>query len=449
MSWTHRVAWAMGIVALFAVEGSAAEWPGEVDRLAEAWLAEAGVAGLTLAIEHGDKHYTQGYGQADLEFDVPMNTDAILRIGSITKVFTATAIMKLEAAGKLQLSDEITKYLPDYPTHGTEMTLWHLLTHTAGIPNYTDYCNYRLDYSHKELLNVFKNRALEFPPGEGWNYSNSGYYLLGLVIEKVSGKSYAEYIEDAICKPAGLTRTMYGHTAPIVEGRSHGYVRDGDTFKNVGFVSMAIPYSAGALCSTAEDLLRFRAALADGTLLPESSFKRMISTAAFPNGDPLYYSFGFIVAELDGHRKACHEGGIDGFVSQIAYYPDDDLTIVVLMNTEGGEATRLERQIARALLGLPEPAPVDKPLEAAEAKKWAGEYRLGARTVHVTERDGNLLMKVEGMMPFNLPLLYQGDGFFVLKADPDVMLRFDEAESEGNSLLLQFGDIRAQLSKSD
>src|SRR5690349_4795039 len=210
--------------------GTAAETAAGIDRfLAETYSpAEPGAA--VLVMKDGQVLLRKGYGMANLELGVPIAPEMVFELGSVTKTFTATAIMMLAERGKLSIQDDLTRYLPDFPTHGKKITLEHLLSHTSGVPNFTSLPDWvgkqRLDVSVEELIGLFRGKPLDFEPGERYSYSNSGYALLGAVIEKVSGRTYEEFIEEEIFKPLGMTSSRFGRASEVIPGRVNGYEPD-------------------------------------------------------------------------------------------------------------------------------------------------------------------------------------------------------------------------------
>ncbi|MFO0983430.1 MAG: serine hydrolase domain-containing protein [Planctomycetota bacterium] len=339
-----------------------------IDQLAEAALRDGPVAGLSIAVGRGSETiFASGYGYADVENGVPATPETVYRIGSITKQFTAAAILSLRAEGKLALDDPLTRHLPEFPTRGHQVTIHHLLTHSSGIKSYTELGprwtrTVPLDMTHAEIVDLFKDEPYDFAPGHGFHYSNSGYFLLGMIIEKASGQTYADYLRDHVFAPAGLTATCYGDERSLIKHRAQGYDVDRHTLVNDRPISMTQPYAAGALCSTVLDLLRWQRALVDYRLLDDEAFALMTTAHVATQSTEARsrsYGYGVFLGELERHPSIQHGGGINGFVTQLAFYPDDDLTIAVLANTDPASPGRIEEQIARLLLKLPPlPEPV-------------------------------------------------------------------------------------------
>src|SRR3954453_14136500 len=270
-----------------------------------------------LVMKDGQVVLRKGYGMANLELGVPIQPDMVFEIGSITKQFTAASILLLQERGKLSVNDEVTKYLSDYPTHGQKITIDHLLTHVSGIPSYTELLEWRPrggeDMTVQQLIDLFKDKPLRFNPGEKWAYNNSAYILLGAVIEKVSGKSYEDFIEQEIFAPLGMKSSRYGHQREVIPGRVAGYERTAGGYQIAKYISMTQPYAAGSLMSTGDGLALWAEALAEGKVIKKESLERMTTPAKLKSGMSTKYAYGLGVSEGDGARIVEHGGGIFGF----------------------------------------------------------------------------------------------------------------------------------------
>ena len=306
----------------------------------------------------GDTLLMKGYGYADLENQVRATEHTVYRIGSITKQFTAAAIMKLVEQGKISLSDPLSKYLKKYPETGSAVTIHQLLNHTSGIPSFTSmgpafWSKARLDLSHNQVLQIFQEAPLQFPSGARYSYSNSGYYLLGLVIEQASGASYSDFLENQFFEPLQLESTLYCGARKIIPNRARGYGMDNGEIVNAQAISMNPPFAAGALCSTVLDLMAWTKALVSGRAVTESSYKKMSTETQLADGTTHNYGYGLDTGERNGHAYIAHGGGIDGFTTYLSHYPDQDLTIAVLLNSENGTPLDIERALAEAILTTP------------------------------------------------------------------------------------------------
>jgi CubicO group peptidase (beta-lactamase class C family) len=374
----------------------------ELSRYADELLTATYPAGqpgaVALVVRDGRTVLRKGYGLADLELGVPLRPDMVFEVGSVTKQITAAAILMLQERGKLSVQDEITKHLPDYPaygpTHGQKITLEHLLAHTSGIPSYTGTAEWlarvRDELTLPQVIDLFKDKPLEFAPGEKWAYSNSGYVLLGAVIEKVSGKTYEDFVEQEIFAPLGMTRSSYGSFSEIVPGRVRGY--EGGV-RNARAVSMSSYHAAGALLSTADDLALWEQALAGGKLLSQGSLDRMLTPVRVRSGLSTRYGYGWGIWEYGGTRIAEHAGDIFGFLSQVLTVPSERLLVILLSNNpgQGPGPDLLSLRIAAKALGRPleERRPVA--LDARTLDDYVGVYRFDETLARVVTREGDRL----------------------------------------------------------
>ncbi len=333
-------------------------------------------SGFVLVAEHDVPIYARGFEFADREQRRAPTADTSFRTGSVTKQFTGAAIMRLVEDGKLAVDDPIGKHLPEYPAVGAAITVHQLLTHTGGIPSYTAMAEVMeaRDQAHTpaELLATFWDRPLEFEPGTRFSYSNSGYAVLGAIIERVSGASYAEFMRTRVFEPAGLTRTVVGD-AEGLDDRAIGYQPAGDTLIAAARIDMSVPFSAGAVRSTANDLVRWHRALEDERVVGAASQTRMYT--AERDG----YAYGWTIGEIDGHPLIGHDGGIDGFSTSYLRVPELDLVVVVWSNNAGVDAPPIATAALKAALGG-ELAPVDETeliaLDVAAAARITGSYGL-------------------------------------------------------------------------
>lgn len=297
----------------------------------------------SVLVARGDEAVlSKGYGKANIEWDVPNDHSTKFRIGSITKQFTAALILLLEQEGKLSIQDRISRHVPNAPAAWKDITLFHLLTHTSGIANFTALPDYRVRQvqpaTPADQLERLRDEPLDFEPGSNYRYSNSGYLMLGHVIELVTGRPYAEVLQERILGPVGMTSSGYDSNAAILPNRASGYAPGPDGPRNAPFVHMTVPHAAGALYSTTGDLHRWMRALFGGRVLSADSLRKM--TTVNRNN----YGLGLTVRDADGRRLIGHGGSINGFNAFAGYYPDAEVTVVVLANVAGNT-----QQIAMAL----------------------------------------------------------------------------------------------------
>jgi D-alanyl-D-alanine carboxypeptidase len=437
---SFRIVLLMALLAGASVASSTGGAMVDVDAAAEAAYERAGLTGLAVVVMRGsDLVLAQGYGHADVASGRPATPETPFEIGSITKQFTAAAIMRLVEEGLLGLDDPITDHLPDYPTQGRTVHVRQLLRHTSGIQEFIMLPDFwersgDLDRPRAELVDMFAVEPFVFEPGARWAYSNSNYTLLALIIEAVSGQSYAAYLEAAFFEPLGLDSTRVCDTLPGV-GRAQGYYLDDGVAHPAPAENMAWALGDGAICSSALDLAKWQRALVTGGVVHPSSYEQMIATEPLADGTTPPYGFALSLVELDGRSKVAHSGRMGGFSGALAYYPDHDLTVAILTNLAGIEPETVERSVARAALGLPAPAMHDVALPDEERHRYLGEFDTGVFPIVVVEEDGRLYAEAAGWWP----LLYLGDGVFVVEGEPDVIrLSFD---ADAQSVLLEFAGM--------
>jgi len=345
----------------------------------------------------------KGYGMADLELKIPIEPDMVFRLGSVTKQFTATAILMLEERGKLSVTDPITRFLPDYPTHGHEITIEHLLTHTSGIRSYTSMPEWqalwRKDFKLDELIDFFKNQPMDFAPGERWLYDNSGYILLGAIVEKASGQSYEQFLRTNIFDPLGMKHSYYDHTEQIIPRRVKGYQRTAQGFENAPYLSMTQPYAAGSLASSVDDLAVWNAAVWSNKLLKKETMAKAHHVYRLKDGRPTGYGYGWMMASYEGHRTVEHGGGIHGFATYILSMPDDDIFVAILTNGSAGPDASpgmFAIKMAAIAVGKPVADPKAVALKPEQLQRCAGIYALEDKSEMTISLDANQLYMRRG-----------------------------------------------------
>ena len=281
--------------------------------------------------------------------------------------------------GRLALSDDISKYLPDYPMQGRRVSIEQLLTHTSGIRNYTHmeawFPHQREDWTVEQIIATFRNEPFDFEPGTKWSYDNSGYILLGAILEKVTGKKYADLVSEWIFQPLGMKDTRYGSDTPIVPRRADGYQKGPDGIINAPFLSMTQPFSAGALVSTVDDLARWQAAIDAGKVLSPESLRKWWTPVTLPDGTKTRYGFAWVIGTYEGHPVIEHGGAVNGFATANMRLPDDHLYVAVLSNCGGCADVRfLALTAAGILIGKPLDARKTVALSPALLDAYAGAY---------------------------------------------------------------------------
>jgi CubicO group peptidase (beta-lactamase class C family) len=403
-----------------------------VDKIVAERQQRPSFAALSIAVaRQGEIVFEKAYGVADAEFDVPADTRTMFRIGSVTKQFSSAIAMRMIERKELALDDELSKYVPEFPLQGRTVTVRHLLNHTSGIPSYTDVgdewrAKWPLELTHEELLALVAGKPFQFEPGASWHYNNSGYYLLGMVLEKVSGKPYAQLVIDELAKPLGLERTRYDSNVELIKNRAQGYTMRDGTLVNDQMIGMNQPGAAGGLLSTAGDLARWMVALRGGKVVSPQSFAAMTEGTKSGDGTGANYGYGLGLSELEGRKRIEHGGGIFGFNSMLAWYPQGDVVVAVISSSEPVSSARIADEIALAALGIERAQVLDLALPAELATKLVGEYRIEHLDldVSVTAKDSKLFLQATGQDEFQA--LYQGGVSFRAVFDNSVKVEFAE-----------------------
>jgi len=431
------------IVFVFVATSCFAQDTARMEEVVQTYVQNKTFMGTVLVARGGEVILSKGYGSANLEWNVPNTPSTKFRLGSVTKQFTAASILLLEERGKLTLDDPITKYVPGAPKEWDRITIFNLLTHTSGIPNFTSLPNYKtlkLDEMPvaKTIVSV-RDKPLDFLPGEKMSYSNSGYLVLGHVIETVTGASYEKFVTDNIFTPLGMKDSGYDSNTAIIARRAAGYLPSATGPVNAGFVHMSIPHAAGALYSTTEDLLRWEQGLFGGKVISAASLAKM--TTPFKND----YALGLTVQTLGGRKVIQHGGGIDGFNTFLAYYPDDKLTVAVLANINGQTPNEIATKLGDLAHGTAVQLPSDRKeitLPVATLSKYVGTYELqpGADMMIRLEGD-HLTTQLTGQQRF--PIFAESETKFFLKV-VDAQLEFikDAAGTVTHAVMSQNGRNR-------
>ena len=391
-----------------------------VDSIVEAAMADGRAAGMSVAVaREGRILVDRTYGHADLELDVPTPPDGVYEIGSVTKQFTSAAILQLQEQGKVDLDADLTTYLPEYPTQGRRIPVRRLLDHTSGIRGYTEIPGFG-DLSIRTVprdtvVAFFASEPFDFEPGEAAIYNNSAYFLLGLIIEEVTGMDYEEYVEEHLFRPAGMIHSSYCSETRITPRKVKGYQAGPDGLQHKPFLVHLHPYAAGSLCSTTRDLIRWTEALHDGRILGEEAYRVMVSGGRLNDGTELRYAAGLSLTPIRGHRAIHHGGGINGFLTSLVWIPEEDLTVAVLVNTTGPVGPGgISADIVEAMLG-------ERPLETVtftgDPTRYEGSFEgVGRgqplRASFMVGDEGELMVRLGQGSP--QPLAYLGGETFAL-----------------------------------
>ncbi|MBO9202150.1 MULTISPECIES: serine hydrolase [Niastella] len=384
-------------LAIINSNGQGNQLEKKLDKLIAGYIVPSQPGCEVLVARHGQIVYKKAFGSANLELNVPLSTGMVFNLASITKQFTAVAILQLMEQGKISLNDSLQKFVPDFPSKGHTITIEHLLTHTSGIKDYLQ-LNFsgqnmeRWDFTPKQVIDSFKNYPLNFIPGARFSYSNSGYYLLGYIIEKISGKRYQNYIIDNLLKPLGMAHTCFDSNGNIIPGRVNGYYKDGADYKNPDFWSPTIEYAAGGLISNVDDLLKWHNGLYSYQLLKKETLQKAFTPFRLSDGKATDYGYGWFAKTNNGIQSIEHEGGLPGFRTNEIYYPGEDVFIAILCNFGTAPIEDLSAGISAVALG--KSLQSDVKVDPAILDKYVGVYKLSIdtnRTVTIQRTNDGLI----------------------------------------------------------
>jgi CubicO group peptidase (beta-lactamase class C family) len=379
---------------------SADQTAAKVDEYMNAAVRTNGFSGTILVARDGQPVFSKGYGMANYELAVPNTPQTVFRLGSLTKPFTATVIMMLHERGRLNTSDSICKHLSECPPAWQPVTIRHLLTHTSGIPDYTHLTVVEAPrsqpFTHAELIGLFKNKPLEFAPGEKFSASNSGYYLLGVIIERASGKSYEDFLRDSMFNPLGMTSTGYDRPSRVIKNRASGYGSMAGSLVNAAYIDMSSPFAAGGLYSTVDDLLRFDEALSREKLVSRRSLEEM---SAPSKND---YGYGWYMRNRFARQVWDVDGSIGGFFASFSRFPTDRVTVIVLSNTAPSNTRGMANDLSAIAFAAPYTVPQPRQAIALAAdvlEKYAGAYQADNGVVVTITVENGKLMRQLGEQP--------------------------------------------------
>lgn len=326
----------------------------KIDSLIQTEFNEKyGPGGAFLIAKDGKPIYQKAFGKANVELDVDLTPESVFQIGSMTKQFTAAAVLMLDEQGKLKVNDPISKYIVDYPA-GEKITIHHLLTHTSGIKDFTKMKSLReiaqKEMTPKMMVDFFKNEPIDFAPGEKFDYNNSGYVVLGYIIELVSGETYEDFIKKYIFEKAGMSQSYYATDRQVIRNRAYGYHKKEHGFVNKTVISFSVPFSSGSLMSSLGDMLKWQNALNQNLLLNAESTKKAFSKYKLNNEEEFTYGYGWHIKELNGTPSREHGGSVFGFKSMGVYIPSEDIYVVGFSNCDCHSPTQLTRDIANLAL---------------------------------------------------------------------------------------------------
>ncbi|MBG6129513.1 CubicO group peptidase (beta-lactamase class C family) [Aquimarina sp. EL_43] len=393
----------------------------QIDNIVSSIYKENEPGIVMLIAKDGKPIYRKAYGKSNLELETPITLNSVLQIGSITKQFTAIAILMLEEKGKLRVKDEIIKYIPNYPTKGKGITIHHLLNHTSGIKNSTPSGNQsliaRTDMTSTELIDYFKNKPMDFEPGEQFKYSNAGYIILGRIIEIVSGLSYEDFIEKNIFEKLGMTKSYYGSNKEIIKNRAAGYQYIHNKYINANYMSLTLPYSAGSLMSNVDDLLKWHNAITSNTLIKRSSLKKAINPSTLNDGKKIPYGYGWRIGNLNGSKVIAHNGGTFGYTASGIFITKENIYIIALTNCNCKSIKNVPdvtKKIATMIIN--QTSTIDKTVEISSEilKQYIGTYRLKPNAnIKITKIGNSLFLQAPKELRKNELFAKDENHFFV------------------------------------
>lgn len=423
----------LSVMLVCASPASHAQDVARLDQIVRSYVDDRNFTGAVLVARDDKVLLSKGYGHANREWGIPNAPDTKYRIASITKQFTAAAVLLLAERGKLKIDDRISAYMPDSPAAWKDITVFHLLTHTSGIPDLTRFDNFpeiqAIPTTAARSIASFRDKPLEFAPGERFSYSSSGYILLGHLIEQLSGQSYERFLQEAIFTPLGMKDTGYDRNATVLERRASGYTVTKAGVENAEYVDMSLPYAAGALYSTTQDLLRWQRALYGGKLLSPQSLTTMTTVYKDEN------ALGLEVLDRAGVREISHTGHIQGFRSFIGRYPATGVDVIILGNLDGRPgAALMEGRLAKVAAGgsvVLHSELKEVPVPVSTLKKYEGTYRLMGEKYVLEVRDGKLWAGGDGRWRWQ-QLKAQSESMFFYERLKDVsveVLRDDSGKA--------------------
>lgn len=407
---------------------------------------EPGVA--ILIAKKGKIVYEKAFGSANLELNVPLQPDMIFQIGSVTKQFTAVAILQLVEQGKISLQDSVQKYIKDFPFKGYTITVENLLTHTSGIKDLMTIDHpgqnvLRWDFTPQQLIDHFKNEPLEFKPCSKYNYTNSGYVLLGRIIEIASGKSYHNYLLENVIQKAGLKNTFFANADTVIPKRVSSYTRDRGFYDNSDYFSMSFGYGCGDLLSTIEDLFRWNTALLNGNLIKKETLEKAFTPYKLSDGTNTAYGYGWFIDNVGGVKRIHHEGQISGFVAEEKYFPIDDIFVATIANVKSPEdktdfsSNRYKLYENISLLAIGKQLQKSVAVNSNVLDKYIGVYQLTTakkRTITISKEGDHLMGELAGQG--TVKLLFETDTKFTFEGVTNATCEFVNENGKTTKIII-------------
>lgn len=424
---------------LFSISGySQKKYAEQFDKYMLAQVTVNEFSGVVIVSKNGKNIYKKPFGLADREWGIKNSIETKFEIGSLTKQFTAVSILKLVEQNKLDLTDRLTKYFPQYPK-GDSITIQMLLNHTSGIVDYTSipkfYDLHTLPLKQDSVVSLFKHLPPLFSPGTKWAYSNSNYFLLGVIIEKITSQSFANFLFENVISKAELKNTYLNNLDSIITFRAKAYSKtDKGHWKNADYMSMELPFSAGAIISTAEDLLKWQKQLFEGKIISTTLLSKMTQQYLGK------YGYGLFIDSLGNHPRISHSGNIPGFTSFLGYFPKDSISMTIVSNDDAN-SRGIGEDLSSILFNLPFEIPyitVEKSINTAVLKKYIGKYQLGGTMkFELFEKNNTLFIKPEGGHEWDLRPESETRFFFSWDKEKKIDFILDSSRNISNIYFLE------------
>ena len=424
----------------FVLQISAQDFQSKADEYLNILNSQQKFNGAVLVAKEGKVLYQKGFGYRDIDKKVKHDAQSIFQIGSVTKQFTSAIIMQLQQEKKLSVKDKISKYFPTFP-RGNEITIENLLAHTSGIYNYTTdqafmMTKVAIPHTEEQMIALFRDKPLDFEPGSKFNYSNSGYMLLGYIIQRVTGKPYEQVVRERILQPLQMNHSGFDFTNLANEYKTTGYYTITDTVVNAAIVDSTVSYAAGALYSTVGDLYKWEQALYGDKIMNKES-KKIVYTPVHNK-----YGYGWSIDTLYGKVTYSHGGGIHGFTSYLLRFPGEKLVIILLDNSGGGKLGPMGKDLAAMVLGKPYTKPVttsEVKLDEKVLQQYVGEYELTPTfKIVVTLENGQLKAQATNQPQFDI-YAEKEDLFFLKVVEAKIEFEKDETGKISGLILHQGG----------
>jgi len=441
MKYSTQFIWTIFFLCCSSVFAIGQSLEQELDGILMEYTSADAPGVTALVAKNGEIVYRKSFGLSNIESGTEMNPNQVFKIGSITKQFTAMAILKLVEEEQLSLTDSIQQYISDFISTKQPLTIQHLLTHTSGIKNYTAIEHWEeaiktTQLTPKALIDIFKHEPLAFQPGEAYQYSNLGYFVLGHIVEVVSGHSFATYLQDSFFEPLKMKQTAYDDSKAVISNRIDGYSKHGGSYSNADYIDMKLAYAAGGLISTIDDLFLWNEQVFKGKLIQSDLLKNAHTSFKLNDGRSIPYGYGWKIGKVNGVKSVKHDGIINGFTTSSIYLPEQDVFVALFSNCDcRRDIETPASQIAAVVMGKPfQINPIV--LSKSELIKYQGIYQsIEGTSKHITYQNGQLMYHDKGGQ--KMPLIPVAKNQFTIENQLALLSFSIASEEEGSSFVLQ------------